>query len=260
MTDLPDSGPFTFLLIGTWWPAAPDQPTAAVNHWFQHSATKQQEAQELDKLITLVSDHNSGRTADDMVARLRLGKKRLLDIAHQCRAKSEANKSVANAENHLRDRLKAIADDGNHKIDQILKRQGSMETKLPEVNAVIAQANSDATSAGTTALNAIADATQQMFDDAGVDANAREWLQNNGGNFDAPPPQRRALPKRWPVHKALTVAREVRGGRKPARPQLRMEQTVTLATAVRAAPVLLPAGSGENHRRHPTAARRCGQQ
>lgn len=113
------------MLIGAWWPAPPTQPADAVGFWFGHQQAKkeakQREAEDVNYLITLLGQRNSGYTAEDMLARLRLGRKRLLDVANHCRAKSEANKSVAKAVVDLRARLASIAKSGNDEIDKILK-------------------------------------------------------------------------------------------------------------------------------------------
>lgn len=95
MTDLPDSRPFTPMLIGAWWPAPPIGPAAAVDFWSGHMNVKQREAEEVNNVATWLGEHNSGHTAEDMLTRLALGKNRLLDVAHHCRSKSEANDSVA---------------------------------------------------------------------------------------------------------------------------------------------------------------------
>lgn len=46
MTDLPDCRPFTWMLIGLWWPASPTGPTDAVAFWSGHMDVKQRKADE----------------------------------------------------------------------------------------------------------------------------------------------------------------------------------------------------------------------
>lgn len=82
MSDLPDYRPFTRMLIGAWWPAPPTQPADAVGFWFGHQQAKQEEAEYIRNLATLLGQNNSGQTAEDMLTRLTLGRNRLLDVAH----------------------------------------------------------------------------------------------------------------------------------------------------------------------------------
>lgn len=122
-----------------------------------------------------------------MLERFRAGKERLLDAEEQCRAKSSASRDVVDTVNELRSRLTGIAARGNKAITDILAKKEPDAAKLPEVTTAIQNANDDAAAAGMAANTAIVDATQQMFTRMGIDAHAREWLGNNGANFDAPP-------------------------------------------------------------------------
>lgn len=194
MSDLPDYRPFTETLIGLWWPAPPTQPAAAVDFWSGHMEAKQREADGINNLITLLGQRNSGHTAEDMLTRLRLGRKRLLDVANQCRAKSEANKNVAKAIDDLRTRLTSIANSGNDDIDKILKKNEDPQIKVGEINGVIWNANSQARDAAATAITSVVDATQQMLDETGVDAKARDVLKENGADLDVPPPRQPLTP------------------------------------------------------------------
>lgn len=194
MPDLPDSRPFTWILIGLWWPAPPTQPAAAIGFWSAQMEVKQREAEGVNNRITLLGQRNGGHTAEDMLTRLRLGRKHLLDIANQCRAKSEANKAVAKAIDDLRASLTSIAKSGNDEIGKILKKNEDELVKVGEINSVIWSANSQARDAASTATTSIVDATQQMFDETGVDANSRDWLQENGAALDVPPPRQPLTP------------------------------------------------------------------
>lgn len=186
MSDLPP-GEWSAWLVGTSWPAPPFEPARAIDFWSRHADVKEKEAAELDKILTFFGQNNRGHTADDMIAKLRTGIKRLRKIRDDCRAKSTASSRVADAVNHLRDRLTEIANQGNKEINDILSRQGSVESKLPEINGVIAKANALATSAGIDANSAIVAATQSMFNDMDVDGDAQKWLQEHGANFGRPP-------------------------------------------------------------------------
>ncbi|AEF34064.1 conserved hypothetical protein [Mycolicibacter sinensis] len=188
MSDLPP-GEWSAWLVGASWPEPPTQPTFGISFWSGHADIKEQEASELDKALTFFGQNNSGHTADDMITKLRTGIKRLRKVRDDCRAKSAANSRVADAVNNLRDRLTEIARQGNQEINAILSRQGSLESKLPEINRVIAEANALATGAGIDANTAIVTATQSMFNDMDVDEDAQKWLQDHGANFGTPPRQ-----------------------------------------------------------------------
>ncbi|MEB3071844.1 hypothetical protein K5L39_21955, partial [Mycolicibacter sp. MYC017] len=185
MSDLPP-GEWSAWLVGVWWPSPPSQLEVAVTFWSDHADVKDQEASEVDKALTFFGKNNSGHTADDMLAKLRTGMKRLLKVRDDCRAKSTANSRVADAVRHLRDRLTEIANDGNKQINDILQKQDSIASKLLQINGVIAQANSSATHVGIDANEAIVTATTSMFSAMDVGGDAREWLRNHGANFDAP--------------------------------------------------------------------------
>jgi len=136
---------------------------------------------------TQFGSRNHGRTAEDMLERFRVGKERLLDAHEHCRAKSSASGAVADAVTELRSRLRGIASQGNQAIRDILAKSEPETAKLTAVINAINNANDEAATAGMAANNAIIDATQQMFTKMGVEAGAREWLEKNGANFEAPP-------------------------------------------------------------------------
>lgn len=136
---------------------------------------------------TQFGSRNHGRTAEDMLERFRVGKERLLDAQEHCRAKSSASGAVADAVTELRSRLRGIASQGNQAIRDILAKSEPETAKLTAVINAINNANDEAATAGMAANNAIIDATQQMFTKMGVEAGAREWLEKNGANFEAPP-------------------------------------------------------------------------
>lgn len=124
MSDLPP-GEWSAWLVGASWPAPPTEPTREVSFWSGHADVKGQEASELDKVLTFFGQNNSGHTADDMIAKLRTGIKRLRKVRDDCHAKSTANGRVADAVNHLRDRLTEIARQGNQEIDDIWPQTNS---------------------------------------------------------------------------------------------------------------------------------------
>lgn len=186
MTDLPP-GEWSLLLVGAWWPAAPSEPAAGRNYWSDQADVKGREAEHVQNHRTQFGSRNHGRTAEDMLERFRVGKERLLDAQEHCRAKSSASGAVADAVTELRSRLRGIASQGNQAIRDILAKSEPETAKLTAVINAINNANDEAATAGMAANNAIIDATQQMFTKMGVEAGAREWLEKNGANFEAPP-------------------------------------------------------------------------
>lgn len=186
MTDLPP-GEWSLLLVGAWWPAPPNEPTAGKTYWSDHADVKKREAEHVQHHRTQFGSRNHGHTAEDMLERFRIGKERLLDAEEHCRAKSSASRDVADAVIELRGRLTGIASAGNKTIRDILAKNEPEAVKLPQVVDAIKTANDEASAAGLAANNAIIDATQRMFTKIGVDGGARDWLESNGANFDVPP-------------------------------------------------------------------------
>ncbi len=92
--DSPDPRPFTYLLVGAWWPALPTQLEEAAAYWQQHSQVKNQERQQIRNDRLKFGKSNTGHTAEDMMTRLAIGERRLLDVAAHCQRKSEANKRL----------------------------------------------------------------------------------------------------------------------------------------------------------------------
>ncbi|OOK73974.1 hypothetical protein BZL30_4465 [Mycobacterium kansasii] len=137
--------------------------TSAVTYWSNAGAVKRNEASDLPDRRTQLGV-NQGRTAEDLLDRYWRGEQRLTTIAHQCQVKSEQSDRVADAVNHLRDRLKEIAKSGNEEIDQIISGQGSTESKVAAVNAVIATKNATAANAAGIAMSNLVDATQRVLD------------------------------------------------------------------------------------------------
>ncbi|WP_219818859.1 hypothetical protein, partial [Mycobacterium kansasii] len=162
--------------------------TSAVTYWSNAGAVKRNEASDLhDRRTHLGVNH--GRTAEDLLDRYWRGEQRLTTIAHQCQVKSEQSDRVADAVNHLRDRLKEIAKSGNEEIDQIISGSGSTESKVGAVNAVIATKNATAANAAGIAMSNLVDATQRVLD-VTIGGDARTWLREHGVNLDGPPPSR----------------------------------------------------------------------
>ncbi|CCK64244.1 Conserved protein of unknown function [Mycobacterium canettii CIPT 140070017] len=182
--DLPP-GKWSALLVGAWWPAPPDAPKAGVIYWREAAQLKHDEANDLQNERSRLAI-NQGRTADDLMERYWRGEQRLATIAHQCAVKSEQSDRVADAVNHLRDRLTEIAQSGNQQIDQILAGKGSVEAKVAAVNLVIEQSNAMADNVGATAMSNINDATQRVLDET-VGGDARTWLNDHGVSLDRPP-------------------------------------------------------------------------
>ncbi|GFP48189.1 hypothetical protein [Mycobacterium kansasii] len=152
------------------------------------SAVKRNEASDLHNRRTQLGV-NQGRTAEDLLDRYWRGEQRLTTIAHQCQVKSEQSDRVADAVNHLRDRLTEIAKSGNEEIDQIISGSGSTESKVGAVNAVIATKNATAANAAGIAMSNLVDATQRVLD-VTIGGDARTWLRKHGVNLDGPAPSR----------------------------------------------------------------------
>lgn len=128
LSDLPD-GEWSFLLVGAWWPGAPDKPTEGITHWTDHADVKKREAEHVQAHRQQFGSRNHGRTAADMMERFRIGRERLLDAEEHCRAKSSASRKVADAVTELRTQLRAcvgadlVAVDEDAK-DGVLDRDG----------------------------------------------------------------------------------------------------------------------------------------
>lgn len=186
MTDLPP-GKWSFYLVGAWWPGAPAAPQQGVEHWSIHSGSKENEAIELREFTNGVSARNSGKTTEDELIRLRVGYNRLANAAEHCRSKSTACDSVAKAVNELRESLKQIADQYNPRIDELVAK--NTPESMAEAIGLIATANAEATERGSEANGKISAATQQMFNELGIEGDAQKWLQDNGAKFTPPPSQ-----------------------------------------------------------------------
>ena len=186
MTDLPP-GKWSFELVGAWWPAPPTEPTSGFQHWSDQSSAKEREAVELQAFTDGVSARNSGQTTEDELMRLRVGYNRLANAAEHCRSKSTASTSVANAVDELRTRLRNIADRYNPKIDELIAK--NTPEAMTEAIGLIATANTEAAEHGSEANGKIVAATQQMFNELGIDGDAQRWLQDNGAKFSPPPSQ-----------------------------------------------------------------------
>lgn len=87
MIDSPDPRPFTYLLVGAWWPAPPTWVEAAIACWLQQSQVKDQERLKIRSDRLEFEKSNQGHTAEDMMTRLAGGERRLLDAAVHCRRK-----------------------------------------------------------------------------------------------------------------------------------------------------------------------------
>ncbi|MEO6794973.1 MAG: DUF5631 domain-containing protein [Mycobacterium sp.] len=189
MVDLPP-GVWSAWLVGAWWPGPPSQPTGGITFWSGHTAVEDQESSEVNNLLTFFAMNNGGHTADDMIDTLRTvrtGIKRLKKNRDDCNATSLANSRVVCAVNNLRDRLTEISGQGNKEINDILSRQGSVESELPDINEVIDVANALAMGVGINANSAIATATQSMLNDMDVGEDAQKWPQEHGADFGTPP-------------------------------------------------------------------------
>lgn len=186
--DLPP-GKWSALLVGPWWPARPDAPTAGVTHWNEQGRIKEAEATAVDNDRQRLAANNRGRTADDINERYWDGVKLLRNVVDQCDVKSTQSNRVVDAVNNLRDRLGEVAKSGNDHIDRILSRKGLVAEQVAEINGVIANANSSAAHTSGTAMSNIIDATQRVLD-VTIGGDARTWLRNHGVNLDGPPPSR----------------------------------------------------------------------
>ncbi len=116
--------------------------------------------------------------------RLRIGYNRLANAAEHCRSKSTASDSVTKAVTELRDRLRNIADQYNPQIDELVAK--STPEAMLEAIGLIAKANAEASESGSEANGKIIAATQQMFDDLGIEGTAQRWLEDNGAKFGPP--------------------------------------------------------------------------
>lgn len=186
MTDLPP-GKWSSYLVGAWWPAPPTEPNSGVQHWSDQSSAKEREAVELQAFTDGVSARNSGQTTEDELMRLRIGYNRLANASEHCRSKSTASRSVANAVDELRRNLTNIADRYNPKIDELVAK--NTPEAMAEAIGLIATANTEAAEQSSGANSKIIAATQQMFNELGIEGDAQRWLQDKGAKFGTPPSQ-----------------------------------------------------------------------
>jgi hypothetical protein len=159
-------------------------PASGFQYWSEQSSSKEQEALELQAFTDSIGARNNGRTTEDELMRLRIGYNRLTNAAEHCRSKSTASLAVANAVDELRRKLTTIADNFNPKIDELVAKNTS--EAMAEAIGLIATANAEAAERGSEANGKIIAATQQMFNELGIDGNAQRWLHDNGGNFSPP--------------------------------------------------------------------------
>jgi len=174
-------------LVGAWWPAPPAEPTGGIQYWSDQSSAKEHEAVELQAFTDGVSARNSGQTTEDELMRLRTGYNRLANAAEHCRSKSTASDSVAKAVDELRRKLTNITNQYNPKIDDLVAK--NTPESMAEAIGLIANANAEATECGSEANGKIVAATQQMFNELGIEGNAQRWLQDNGAQFGPPKTQ-----------------------------------------------------------------------
>ncbi len=186
MTDLPP-GNWSSYLVGAWWPAPPNEPNSGVQYWSDQSSAKEREAIELQAFTDGVSARNSGQTTEDELMRLRTGYNRLANASEHCRSKSTASRSVANAVDELRRQLTNIADRYNPQIDELVAK--NTPEAMAEAIGLIATANTEAAEHSSEANGKIIAATQQMFNELGIEGDAQRWLQDNGAKFGPPPSQ-----------------------------------------------------------------------
>ncbi|TXI55191.1 MAG: hypothetical protein E6Q54_13080 [Mycolicibacter arupensis] len=184
MTDLPP-GKWSSFLVGAWWPSAPTEPGGGVQYWSDQSSAKEREAIELQAFTEGISARNSGQTTEDELMRLRTGYNRLANASEHCRSKSAASRSVTDAVDELRRKLTSIADRYNPKLDELVAK--NTPEAMTEAIGLIAAANAEATERGSEANGKIIAATQQMFNELGIEGDAQRWLQDNGGKFGPPP-------------------------------------------------------------------------
>lgn len=185
-TDLPP-GKWSSYLVGTWWPGAPTRPESGIQHWSSQSGAKENEANELRDFTNGVSARNSGKTTEDELIRLRIGYNRLMNAAEHCRSKSTASDSVVKAVKELRQNLTKVADQYNPQIDVLVAK--NTPEAMTEAIGLIAEANAKAAEYSSEANGKIIAATQQMFNELGIEGDAQKWLQDNGAKFSTPPPQ-----------------------------------------------------------------------
>ncbi|KAA1239854.1 hypothetical protein F0Q45_26715, partial [Mycobacterium simiae] len=67
VADLPP-GRWSALLVGPWWCARPDAPTAGISYWQDAGKGKRGEANDLRNQRSRLAD-NRGRTASDLLER-----------------------------------------------------------------------------------------------------------------------------------------------------------------------------------------------
>lgn len=187
--DLPP-GKWTAALIGPWWPMPSTTLRGAAQHWTQACAEQQLFSQGLRNQWMLISAHNQGHTADDLISRYQEGEKLHLDLAEKYQAKAGAFNSGADAIDYLRSRLTDIANTGNREIDQILASKMPLPEQVLEVQAVQLRCNGDAANASMNASDKLMTATQKILDAEGIGGDARTWARENGFNAEnaSPPP------------------------------------------------------------------------
>lgn len=184
--DLPP-GKWTILLIGPWWAGPPTALRVAAEYWRQACIEQQQYSQNLRNQRTVLTEHNQGRTADDLSIRYYRGEQFHLDLAEKYRDKSAALNKCADQIDTLRAQLSKLAADGNEEIDRILASKEPEPAKLAEVQAVQASCNAKAEVASDTAVTNMFAATQPMLANEGIHSDARAWAQGNGSGVGQVP-------------------------------------------------------------------------
>lgn len=117
--------------------------------------------------------------------RLRIGYNRLADASEHCRSKSSASGKVAEAAAELRTNLTNIVNQYDQKITDLVNE--NTPVSMAAAIETISQANIEAAERSAETNSKIAAITQQMFQDLGIDGDARRWLEGNGAKFSGSP-------------------------------------------------------------------------
>ena len=117
--------------------------------------------------------------------RLRIGYNRLANASEHCRSKSSASGKVAEAVAELRTNLTNIVNQYDQKITDLVNE--NTPASMAAAIETISQANIEAAECSAETNSKIIATTQQMFQDLGIDGDARRWLEGNGAKFSGSP-------------------------------------------------------------------------
>ena len=181
MTSFP-SGEWSPLIVGDQWPD--DQDLIALSHGkinrgniktgFTNFADMLRNAQ------TGPLGEQHGHTADDLRNAFRQGENQARRVAEKNSVKESAYGTAYDSMQSLQHDLTGLADEGNKQIEEIQDSKQPVETKVPQIIAVIHQYRALANLAAAKYGGNVLDAMQRILDEDGTGQSARQFTQAQG--------------------------------------------------------------------------------